>query len=313
MKILVTGASGFLGSFLCEELINAGHQVHAIVRTPKKAWRLENIKDKLIFHFLDFSDQDAVFNLCNKNKYDAIAHLGWSGVANFDRNKIVQTLNIQWSLNLMDAAIKSGVECFLSLGSQAEFGSQSGVLSPESKTIPSTLYGKSKLSTYMLCNHIAKENKLRFVWMRVFSTFGERDHTYWMIPSLIEKLLNKEKPALTAGKQKWDFLYGRDAASAIRLGLENKTAQGIYCLGSGNAPSLKKTIETIRDYIDPSLPLGFGEIPYRDDQVFVLQADTSKLKNDLGWQAYSSLETSLEKTVQWYKNNLWIFEKKDVS
>jgi nucleoside-diphosphate-sugar epimerase len=309
MKIFVTGASGFLGSFLCEDLVKAGHDTHVMVRNPLKAWRLEHLKENLTFHALDFTNQDDLAALFQKEKFNAIAHLGWSGVANFDRNNPGQADNISWSARLVSGAADSGTKTFFSLGSQAEFGPQSGVLTPESETNPTTLYGNAKLSTYHICRHIAEENDMRFIWMRVFSTFGERDHPYWMIPSLIEKLLKGENPPLTEGAQHWDFLYGRDAARAMRLALEKETAFGLYCLGSGNAPPLKNTIEKIRDLIDPSAKLGFGEIAYRPDQVMHLQADTSKLKNDLGWQPEYSMEEALRNTIDWYRDNRWVFKE----
>ena len=152
---------------------------------------------------------------------------------------------------------------------------------------------------------------MRFVWMRVFSTFGPADHAYWMIPGLIGSLMKRERPTLTLGEQRWDFLFVADAARAIRLALDTEAAAGVYALGSGVAPTLRSTVEAIRDAIDPSLPLGFGDVAYRPDQVMLLQADVSALHRDLGWKPRTTIDEGIMETVAWYQANSWVFARRD--
>lgn len=308
MRVLVSGGTGFLGSYLCRELLRRGHQVAVLTRSPEKAWRLAE-SGNITWVRGGLEDLTACQDDIQAFAPHAVAHLGWLGVANFDRNNPVQVKNLLWSADLLQMCKTAGASTFLALGSQAEYGPKHHVIAPDTPTAPTTLYGKVKLATAEICGHIAALNDMRFVWMRVFSTYGAKDHPYWMIPGLIRDLLSGKRPALTKGEQRWDFLHAADAASAMSLALENDAAQGVYTLGSGNAPPLKQTIETIRDLVDPSLPLGFGEIPYRPDQVMILQADIGRLVDDLGWRPYVDLRTGLESTVKWYAENRWIFEQ----
>lgn len=240
-------------------------------------------------------------------KPEVVVHLGWAGVSGGDRNDPVQIANIGWSTDLMEAAAAAGTKHFVSTGSQAEYGPQSGVVSSDADTRPTTLYGEAKLATCRLLSRLAEIRQVRFSWLRVFSTYGAQDHPYWMLPGLIRALLAGERPALTEGIQKWDFLHVRDAAAAILAVAESKHASGIYNLGSGSAPPLRDTISMVRDAINPALPLGFGDVPYRPDQVMHLQADTGRLNRELGWHPQVELSDGLADTVSWYRANTWIF------
>ena len=111
-----------------------------------------------------------------------------------------------------------------------------------------------------------------------------------MIPQVIRKLLAGEKPSLTAGEQIWDYLYAGDAAEALyRMALYGEHGR-IYPVGSGIGQPLHKYIEELRDMIDPSLPLGFGEIPYASGQVMHLEANIAVLKEETGFEPKVTFE-----------------------
>jgi nucleoside-diphosphate-sugar epimerase len=138
----------------------------------------------------------------------------------------------------------------------------------------------------------------------VFSTYGPLEDLSWMIPYLIRTLLRRERPSLTACEQQWDYLFGPDAADAIWSVAKTTTATGVFNFGSGRANSLRKIVETLRDAIDPNLPLGIGEVPYRPDQVMHLEADIARLTRATGWTPATSLEEGLKQTVAWHKTQL---------
>ncbi len=129
----------------------------------------------------------------------------------------------------------------------------------------------------------------------------DRNH---MIPQVILTLLQGDKPSLTLGEQRWDYLYVEDAVEVIWRAATTSSAQGIFNLGSGEVHTIKSIVERVRDLIDPNLPLGFGEVPYRPDQIMHLQADISRLQSVTGWSPQVSLEEGLERTVAWFRENV---------
>jgi UDP-glucose 4-epimerase len=105
--------------------------------------------------------------------------------------------------------------------------------------------------------------------------------------------------SLTRCEQQWGFLHARDAASAFRLAITREDAAGVFNVGSYEAPPLRETVITLRDLVNPNADLGFGDIPYRPDQVMILQADISRLEA-LGWRPQIGLLEGLSETVTWY-------------
>jgi nucleoside-diphosphate-sugar epimerase len=93
-----------------------------------------------------------------------------------------------------------------------------------------------------------------------------------------------------------------DAAEAVLMTALATDAQGIFNLGSGQARPLREIVETLRDLVKPGAPLGFGEIPYRPDQVMRLEADISRLQNSTGWRPRTALADGLKKTVAYYQS-----------
>lgn len=306
MKILVTGATGFIGSNLCAVLLEAGHEVGVLARNAEH-WRLAELKDRLTLLRGDLARPADWRPDLMAFRPDAVAHLAWAGVGGAERNDPRQIANIAWTSDLMTAAADAGATTFLGVGSQAEYGPKTGIIPADAETAPTTLYGEVKLATCRIGARLAEQLGMRFVWMRVFSTYGAGDHPRWMIPGLIGKLLHKERPPLTKGEQLWDFLHVRDAANAMRVALATPSARGVYNLGSGEAPPLRDTIEMVRNEIDPALPLGWGEVPYRPDQVMHLQADVGGLEK-IGWRPAVRLRDGLAGCVAWYRDNQWIYE-----
>jgi nucleoside-diphosphate-sugar epimerase len=123
----------------------------------------------------------------------------------------------------------------------------------------------------------------------------------WMIPYLIRTLQKGEKPSLTACEQRWDYLFATDAAEAIWQTAVSPAAHGVFNLGSGQVYTLRQIVEQIRDNIDPKLPLGFGEVEYRPDQVMHLEADISRLTAATGWAPGTPIDRGIELDVQWHR------------
>jgi UDP-glucose 4-epimerase len=303
VKILLTGATGFLGAHVARRLERESVEVALLVRPQSNLWRLQPLPKHARLIHGDLQQLPA--SEINSFAPDTIIHAAWQGVTNQHRNDPSQiSANLDPILRLVELAQVAGARHFVGLGSQAEYGPLNKKISENDATNPTTLYGATKLAACHLTRQLCAQSNIRWAWLRVFSTYGPMEDLTWMIPYLIRSLLRGERPALTACEQLWDFLYGPDAADAICSVALTPGATGIFNLGSGYAEPLRKIVETLRDAIDPKLPLGIGEVPYRPDQVMHLEADITRLTQATGWKPITSLDEGLKKTVAWHKSQL---------
>jgi UDP-glucose 4-epimerase len=302
MRCLVTGASGFLGACLVQKLLERQHEVTILLRPNSCPVRLQGCLERVSILYGSLEDLSELEAELQQKPVDAVFHLAWSGVTGEFRNSTEPAIqNLIGSLRLWDLLRKNSCSVFIGVGSQAEYGPQAIALAENLPTSPQTVYGASKLALGVLLKQLCSSTGMRFTWMRLLSAYGPGDDERHMVPSLINALLHGEKPALTAGEQIWDYLYVDDAATALCAVLENK-ASGIFNLGSGQPCVLRDFVTLLRDSINPALPLGFGETPYRPDQVMYLEADISRLTAATGWKPTTSLAEGIRKTVEWYRN-----------
>jgi UDP-glucose 4-epimerase len=253
MRVFVTGGTGFLGAHLLRRIAREKVEIGALIRPSAKVWRIEDLTHRLQIIRGDLANISSWQEEFRKFHPDTIIHLAWSGVGNKHRNDQQQIeANLMPTVALTRLAIESCAKTFIGLGSQAEYGPLNKKISEDEPPKPSTLYGAAKLSTCIVTQALCEQATVRFAWLRVFSTYGPMEDPDWMIPYLIRKLLAGEKPSLTACEQKWDYLFGLDAAEAIWQVASNQGANGIFNLGSGHVYTLRKIVETIRDMINPS-------------------------------------------------------------
>ena len=307
-RVILTGATGFLGSHVVRCLLNHGCSVAVVQRPQSDPWRLSGVLPHLRVIGADLESISAVTNEILAFRPDVVVHLAWYGVGNEYRNDPHQVRNIQLSLALLEVAHRAGCSAWVGLGSQAEYGIQDRIISEDSPTHPVTLYGAAKLAACLLAQRLCELHGMRFVWLRLFSAYGAADNPSWMIPYVILTLLRGNRPALTAGVQRWDYLFAEDAAEAIYRASTAPSVQGIFNLGSGQAHTVRSIAERIRDEIDPRLPLGFGEKPYGPGQIMHLQADISRLRLAIGWSPTVGHDEGIPRTVEWFRDNQWRYE-----
>lgn len=302
MRCLVTGASGFLGSHLVRQLLVQGHEVIALLRESSQSPRVSDWIDQVKVVRGSFEDVPVISEKLARDSFDVCFHLAWFGVTAEYRNDPSQIAsNVAGSLQLWKLARESGCRHWVGLGSQAEYGPTDAVLHEDMVPRPVTAYGVAKLASGMLTGKMSEMAGMLHTWVRLLAVYGPGDDPKHLIPTVIETLLAGDRPALTSGEQRWDYLYVLDAARALCRIAETEAA-GTMNLACGETVVLRDLVTRIRDMVDPRLPIGFGEIPYRPDQVMHLEADISRLRSATGWKPQTSLEEGLRRTVEWFRN-----------
>jgi UDP-glucose 4-epimerase len=303
MRALVTGATGFLGCHLVAHLLSQGDAVAVILRPDANPWRLGPMLSTVsqirgnLRHVARLRPAIAAFDP------EVVFHLAWWGVSASGRQQVRQvTENLVPSVELATVATDLGVGTFVGIGSQAEYGRRPGPVDETCSTVPETMYGAVKVGTYLALKQIFADSDVRFAWLRLFSSYGPKDNPQALIPYVARTLLEGQVPALTNGEQVWNYTYVKDVVKGIYAVARVHQARGLFNLGSGQTTIIRGVVELIRDMINPSLPLGFGQRPYATGQVMHLEPDISRIQTTTGWAPTTSLETGLLETIHYYSS-----------
>jgi UDP-glucose 4-epimerase len=303
MKILLTGATGFLGSHIAEALISGEHEIIAIKRETSKCDCLSFSQSITWVR----NDQDGWQNLILSLSPEIIIHSAWTGVNSNNRNSWdCQMSNIRLMVQLLEIGRQSKIRKFISLGSQAEYGQFSGKINELYPVNPTSMYGIVKLLALEILKSYSEIYHIDWYWLRIFSVFGERESESWLIPSVITRILRNEKGMdFTQGDQKYAYLYARDFALAIKKVVESaKSCPGIYNISSSNPIKLKELLKVIIEKMNPIFELNFGAIPYRPSQSMHMEGDILKFRKAFGNINVSDFGSSLDKTIKYYKEKI---------
>lgn len=308
-RVIVTGATGFIGSWLVNELLENGIEVTAIIRNKSKINPDLLNKNKFRYaELLQGATPDA-FELdisgIDKNGYDAFFHLAWDGVSGGKKNEItLQINNIMQSVKALELSKRLQCKKFIAAGTVAEYAFSNQVLDFEKRQTPNDMYGAAKAASHFFLEVRAKQLEQPFIWAVIPSTYGERRSDENIITYTIKSLLRKEIPHYGQLNQMWDFLYAGETARALRLIAEKGQSGKSYGIGSGIYKPLKEYIKTIRNFINPEMNLGIGDIPELSEKTFSSCVNIEQLTNDTGFIPEVSFEQGIQKTIEYYRKEM---------
>ena len=300
-RAVVNGPLGTVGMALVNNLINKGIETWAVCFPGDR--RIKYLPPEAKIVECDMRDISRLRDIIPRA--DAFFHLAWMGTIGPGRDDtLLQTENIRCAVNAVKVSRDIGCTVFVGVGSQAEHGHVEGMISSETPCFPKTGYGIAKLCAGQLTRLECKQVNIRHVWARILSAYGPGDGPLSVFPTILDKLLKGEKPALTKGEQLWDFCYSGDVAEALYCMARDGKDGSIYPVGSGKARPLREYFEAARDAVNPDLPLGIGELPYNENQVMHLQADLTLLHKDTGFEPSVSFEDGIRMTVEDYQKRM---------
>ncbi len=297
--ILLTGATGFLGSAVLRQIIQDGNLPIALVRPGSDLSKLENIQGFQSFTY-DSILNDSLIDQLKQYKPTALIHVAWrrKGSKGYERNGAYHVVdNVPLALDSVRLAQAVGCSQWLGIGSREEYGNISGIIDESCPTFPGTVYGQAKLSacwaTLGLCNSYG----IKGSWVRCFSLYGLFDDPSRFITYVAGEISKGSSPNLTKCEQQVDYLYVDDAARGI-LSIIYQQVSGIFNLGYGQAISLKTIAETICELLNSSVKPNYGAIPYHPGQAMLMQADVTKIQQMTGWQPEVIIKQGLEMVVK---------------
>jgi nucleoside-diphosphate-sugar epimerase len=298
-RVLVTGASGFVGRHTLEPLLRRGFEVHAI---SARAVRRETSLG-VIWHRADLLDCRAVRALIGDVSPEYLLHLAWymqpgrawTAAVNFDW--------VHASMNLLHEFGENGGQRAVLAGSCAEYTWQARTHCVEATTptAPATFYGMAKHRLHAMASACAKQAGVSLAWARIFFLYGPHEHPERLAAAVARALLRREEVACSDGRQVRDYLYVPELGSALAALLSSDVA-GPVNMASGMPVRVADVIAALaRASGSPEL-VRLGARASRPGEPDVLTADIGRLRDEVGWRSSVTLEEGAARTVAWWRS-----------
>ncbi len=298
-KILLTGATGFLGSHLLEGLLSKKHEVIILKRSTSDVWRINHLLHRVKVYDVDIVPLNKIFS---ENSIDIIIHLA-TQYKKFDNGAEINEMiasNVTFPVELLETGIRKGVKGFINTGTFFEYDCSKLPVNEDAKIKPFNLYARTKLAFESILSTYSE--KLNIKTLRLFSPYGEKDN-YKLISMVIQKALSKEKIVLSEGLQKLDFIYVSDIVEAYLKAIERmndgETGYRIYNIGSGVATSVREVVSIIEQKLGEALNKEWGAASKVD--IPIVFADISRAVKELRWTPKYSISKGISDAMKYHK------------
>jgi len=304
--LLVTGATGFIGSHLARKLLSEGADVHILLKKNSNPFRIKDITRDITLWHGDIRKYSEV-SLCLRNVQPrVIFHLAALRNVNRDPELIEQMIDINFkgTINLLRGVIKENItiDCFVSTGSSEEYGDGPAPFNEDQREIPVSPYSASKVAATYFSQMLYKTMQLPVVTVRPLLTYGPSQDTDMFIPSLIQHCLERKDFPMTEGDQTREFNYVDDIVDAYLLAAESPGAAGeVINIGNGIEYSIRDVAEMIVRMMGNPIQLKIGALPKRPGETKHFFCNNMKAKRLLGWSPKTDLGEGLKRTIHWYE------------
>jgi dihydroflavonol-4-reductase len=331
MQILITGASGFIGSFLVAEALRRGFETWAAVRATSSRQYLQD--DRIHFIELDLSSEEKLIGQLRGHQFDYVVHA--AGVTKCLHAETFHKVNTEGTIHLVNAILRLGMhpKRFVYLSSLSVFGAIKEQqpyqeITEHDTPCPNTAYGKSKLESERFLDSIG--NDFNYIVLRPTGVYGPREKDYYMLAKSIESHLD-----FAAGFTRQDitFVYVKDVVQAVFLALDHGMSGRKYFLSDGKVYQSRTFSDLVHRclgspwWIRITAPLWVLRLLTRlgdrwahitgrmtalnNDKYNIMKqrnwrCDIEPALDELGFHPHYDLERGVEETIQWYRDNGWL-------
>lgn len=261
VKIAVTGASGFIGTYVINELYKRNVEIIAISRTKRSSTSLKLKKVKWIKIDISNPPKDCLNVIGNP---DSLIHLAWEGLPNYRSNHHIDK-ELPSHFNFLSGLINQGLDSLIAVGTCFEYGMQSGGLSVNHRTLPENEYAIAKDTLHNQIRKLSNLHQIKLIWARLFYVYGVGQAENSLYSSLRKAIESGDKFfQMSSGRQIRDFLPVEDAASALVDLVFDKEAKNVVNICSGSPISVLELVEKLLKDNNWKIELAPGKLKYPD-------------------------------------------------
>ena len=301
--VVITGVGGFLGSHLCERLLQMGIKVYGIdVKLEYQSQFTD--KPNYIPIVADFEHYKDLHTLVSE-PIDVFFHFAWEGglLQNSFWDYELQLSNAKFACDAFQEASLLGAKRFVNSGTNNQIEITQFLNSKDFTPRGTTIYASAKIALELICKTLATKCETDFVGCMIPMPYGEGNRSMQLFNVVAKNLIEGTSPKLIEGNNLYDMIYIGDIVDAIIAIAEKGKAGRTYYIGHRKLKTFRQWIEDIRDIVAPDVKLKFGE--YKDSLNMDYNCvDLDQLYNDTGFEANSNFEETIKETYIWIKKNL---------
>jgi len=305
-RVLMTGGAGFVGANLARRLLHDGHELHLLIRPADNAWRLEPIRSEVHLHAVDLTDAEGVARVVAGVRPDWVFHLAAHGAYSWqtDVHRMVR-VNIEGTIGLVEACLRSGFEAFVNTGSSSEYGFKDHAPGETEWLEPNSHYAVTKAAATLFCRYTAISRTVPLVTLRLYSVYGPYEEPRRLMPTLVVRGLEGELPPLADPDIARDYVYVDDVSEAYCLTASRpgQPPGAVYNVGTGVQTSLREVVQAARRVLGIAAEPVWGSLAARGWDTAVWVADNRAIRDALGWRPRVSLDDGFRQLVRWFRDD----------
>lgn len=299
--ILLTGATGFIGSYLLEDLLQKGYKVVITKRSSSDTWRINHLLDKIRSYDVDKIKIEKIFE---ENKIDCTIHLAthYKKVHSEDDVEKFIDAGIRFPALILQQMVKHNVRFFINTGTFTEYEICPEPIRENAKKRAHNLYSAFKIAFSDILEYYSNEFGIKAIDLKLFSPYGPKDNEKLFV-YIVKSFAGGKRFEVTKGEQKWDWTYVNDIVDAYIKSLRYieimKNRYEAFNIGADNVHSIREIISLLEG-ISGKKELAMFTKEYPKNDIFLVNCNNSKARKHLGWAPRTDLNTGLKEMYEFY-------------